>query len=340
VEPTMEAKDPLTSLALDVPYLSVKTRNTFADSIFYDVRSLSAEEQAQLNPLNDREGSVVVVPPSGKGRLRHYRSALRFMHAEGDNIRAIAVAGVGSSVLGTVALARNVADAMGSDVAGVVTGYGMTDLATEALGGWFLFGAADRARMRIEQMVETSRSALGSVLPAAVAGRSPQEVSLGARPGPDVATIVDILMARPKNLILAVGHSKGSLVLDYALEQFVRDLGGDSHPLFNSLHVVTLGAVVDLPEQFEHVKHFMGSLDWFGGLNSRRGLERSTVPKAWHHLNRKLPYHLDAVEVLQGYVHENGLTVSAAVAIEDGSELRERTPAPRERPVAEERSKA
>jgi hypothetical protein len=63
----MEAKDPLTSLALDVPYLSVKTRNTFADSIFYDVRSLSAEEQAQLNPLNDREGSVVVVPPSGKG---------------------------------------------------------------------------------------------------------------------------------------------------------------------------------------------------------------------------------------------------------------------------------
>jgi hypothetical protein len=58
----MEAKDPLTSLALDVPYLSVKTRNTFADSIFYDVRSLSAEEQAQLNPLNDREGSVVVVP--------------------------------------------------------------------------------------------------------------------------------------------------------------------------------------------------------------------------------------------------------------------------------------
>jgi hypothetical protein len=93
----MEAKDPLTSLALDVPYLSVKTRNTFADSIFYDVRSLSAEEQAQLNPLNDREGSVVVVPPSGKGRLRHYRSALRFMHAEGDNIRAIAVAGVRAS---------------------------------------------------------------------------------------------------------------------------------------------------------------------------------------------------------------------------------------------------
>ena len=189
-------------------------------------------------------------------------------------------------------------------------------------------------------MVETSRSALGSALPAAVAGRSPHEVSLGARPGPDVATIVDILMARPKNLILAVGHSKGNLMLDYALEQFVRDLDGGSHPLFNSLHVVTFGAVVDFPKQFEHVKHFMGSLDWFGGLNSRRGLEYSTVPKAWHHLNRKLKYHLDAVEVLQGYVREYGLAGQAAVAVEDGAEPRERTPAPRERPVAEERSKA
>ncbi|MGK5114749.1 hypothetical protein [Geodermatophilus sp. CPCC 205506] len=337
---TMEAKDPLTSLAVDVPYLSVRTRNALADSIFYDVGSLTAEEQGQLSPLNDREGSIVVVPPSGRGRIRHYRSALRFMHVEGDQIRALAVAGVGSSVVGTVALARNVADAMDCDVAGVVTGYGLTDLVAEALGGWFLFGAADRTRMRVEQVVETSRSVLGGVLPAAAVGRNPQAVSLSARPGPDVATILDILVARPKNLNLVVGHSKGSLMLDYAMEQFVRDLDGDSHPLFDSLHVVTLGAVVDFPDQFKHVKQFMGSRDWFGGLNSRRGLERSVVPKAWHHLNRKLPHHLDAVAVLKEYLDENGLTAKAAVAVVDGSKRAEPTPAPRERPAAEEWSKA
>jgi hypothetical protein len=59
--------------------------------------------------------------------------------------------------------------------------------------------------MRVEQVVETSRS----VLPAAAVGRNPQAVSLSARPGPDVATILDMLVAPPKNLNLVVGHSKG-----------------------------------------------------------------------------------------------------------------------------------
>ena len=72
---------------------------------------------------------------------------------EGPTIRAIAVAGVGSSALGTAALARNFADALNTDVAGIVTGYGLSDVMTEAFGGWFAFGAADRIRYTMERIL-------------------------------------------------------------------------------------------------------------------------------------------------------------------------------------------
>jgi len=43
--------------------------------------------------------------------------------------------GVGSSPLGTAALARAVADALDTDVAGIITGYGLSDVMAEALCG-------------------------------------------------------------------------------------------------------------------------------------------------------------------------------------------------------------
>ena len=66
------------------------------------------------------------------------------LEAEGDEVAGVAIAGVGSSVLGTAALARNVADAVGGEIVGLVSGYGVSDLLSEALGGWFFFGAVDQ----------------------------------------------------------------------------------------------------------------------------------------------------------------------------------------------------
>ncbi|MGY1623002.1 hypothetical protein ACI789_12455 [Geodermatophilus sp. SYSU D00965] len=305
----MSTRDPLTAVVADLPFLPLEQRNALVDSLFYDVGGLSAEELAQLSPLTDREGSVVVVPPTGRGAVRHYRTALRFLDAEGDRIRALAVAGVGSSVVGTVALARNVADAIGSDVAGVVTGYGLTDLATEALGGWFLFGAADRARMWLEEWMETTRVTLTGAVPAALAARDLEPLRhLQPVPGLDVATVGDILRAGPPELVLLVGHSKGNLLLDVVLEQFVDDLDGDGHAWFDRLHVVTFGAVVGLPAEVHHVRQYLGSLDVLGRLNSRRGTPRTVVPRAGHHLNRRLPCHLDAVRTLQEYLAGGAVT--------------------------------
>ena len=106
-----------TEFVTSLPFLGYKQRNAVLDSFFYDTASLTVEEKTKLSPLVDREGSIIVVPPSNSDRqIRHYKRALRFMNKEGPTIRAIAVAGVGSSVLGTAALARNIADALDTPV--------------------------------------------------------------------------------------------------------------------------------------------------------------------------------------------------------------------------------
>lgn len=290
-----------------LPLLPLKARNIVLDCIFYDVANLSPDDQFQLLLAPGLKGSIVVVPPSGQGApLRFYDSALAFMTAEGDDIRAISIAGVGSSIYGTVALARNVADAIGMDVAGIVSGYGLSDFLQEAWGGWFFFGALDRIQRAAEDVVQH----LVSLSPDApkrgflnlpFAPFDPGVPGWGIPGDEDSATLGDILLSRPRNLDLLVGHSKGSLIIDNALEQFVYDLSGLNHYLLEKLHIVTLGAVADLPDRFPRVTQIIGGTDWFGGLNSRPDVFRHPWLLSFHHLNRKLPYHLDAVEALRTF---------------------------------------
>jgi hypothetical protein len=240
-----------TEFAASLPFLSFKQRNAILDNFFYDTGSLTAEEKAKLSPLVEREGSIIVVPPRNSDRqIRHYKRALRFMNKEGPTIRAIAVAGVGSSALGTAALARNIADVLDTDVAGIITGYGLSDVMTEALGGWFVFGAADRIRYAMEKALERMRS----TMPAdnAANGNEALWFDRSSVPGDnDVSTLSEILLAGPPELEYLVTHSKGSLVASYALQQYVEDLEGDDSPLFKRLRITTLGAVVGLPAMFK-----------------------------------------------------------------------------------------
>ena len=277
----------LTEFATSLPFLGYKQRNAVLDNFFYDTTRLTLEERAKLTPLADREGSIIVVPPSNSDReIRHYPRALRFMTKEGLSIRAIAVAGVGSSALGTAALARSIADALDADVAGIVTGYGLSDMMSEALGGWFAFGAADRIRHTMER-------AFARMRPAALAD--------SVTPGSDAAaTLAEILLAAPPKLDTLVAHSKGSLIVAHALQRYVDDLEGDDSPLFKRLHIVTLGAVVGVPAEFKHVKQYLGAYDWFGGANSSLGVKHERVPGVSHHLNPGFPYHMRVAPLLNG----------------------------------------
>jgi hypothetical protein len=275
-----------TEFAASLPFFGYKQRNAVLDNIFYDTARLTLEERAKLTPLADREGSIIVVPPSNSDReIRHYKRALRFMTKEGPAIRAIAIAGVGSSALGTAALARSIADALDTDVAGIVTGYGLSDVMSEAVGGWFAFGAADRIRYSMETFFGRMRP---SVAPGITAGRDAS------------ATLCEILLAGPPRLDTLVAHSKGALVAAHGLQHYVEDLRGDDSPLFKRLNIITLGAVVGLPAQFKAVKQYLGAYDWFGGANSSLGVVHERIPGVSHHLNPSFPYHMSVAPLLNG----------------------------------------
>src|SRR3954454_716461 len=125
-----DAMNPIESNMLPFNIL-FKARNQAIDIIFYDVSSLTFDEWMSLTPWVDRKGKIIVVSPSesvapgGKVQsIRHYESSDEFLRSEDwKTVAAVAVAGVGSSVCGTAAMARNVADAVGGDVAGIVSGY-------------------------------------------------------------------------------------------------------------------------------------------------------------------------------------------------------------------------
>lgn len=274
-------------------------RNTLLDKAFYDVGKLSAAELGELDALGrDGEGAILVMEPAGSSRpLRHYPNAGAYLASPDRDTKALVVAGVGSSAIGTAALARNVADAYGHAVAGVVTGFGLSDLMTEALGGWFFYGALDRLRAGLRRAIAQMESWKAASTPATRG--APATRSLGFD---DLLTLGQVLAAAPDGLRLVVGHSKGCLLLDAVLEQLATTRPTD--PLWDRLHVATLGAVVDLPPAVRHAHQFLGSLDWFGGLNSRRDVPHTRIAGAWHHLNTSAatPFHMDAEAVLREHV--------------------------------------
>jgi hypothetical protein len=118
-------------------------------------------------------------------------------------------------------------------------------------------------------------------------------------------------------LRLLVGHSKGNLLISSALNHMCRELQGPEGSTtegpadpFNSLVVVTLGAVVGLPTALikkENQYQFLGTLDLLGRLNSRSiagdiPAEAIRVDGAAHHLNTTIPAYLDVRKVLPKYL--------------------------------------
>lgn len=292
----------------------VQSRNVYFDRIFYDIESLSPEEQRCIFAFSDHEGAIVVVPPRDAGRtIRYYKDTTDMLRAEKGAIGGVAVAGVGSSILGTCALARNVADTYDVDIAGIISGYGAADLITEAMGGWLFYGYTDRFRHTLEIMVENAANFFFEPM-MKFAGASLGDFHDVRRSGIprelDSGTLTDILRAEPENMEILVGHSKGALLIDFVLEEFVQRLAGQRHRYYDNLQVVTVSAVVGLPRHFKRTCQIMGALDWFGKMNSLPDLlddpDPATQPKfiedAQHHLNTQREHCLKLVDALGTHV--------------------------------------
>ena len=271
-----------------------RRRNAVLDAIFYDLKVIEPAEAAGLAPWLAREGALLIVPPSGAGKLRLCRNIEDFAQAGGAGTRILAVAGVGSSALGTAAFARNVADAFGEPVAALVSGYGLADLLTEALGGWFWFGTLNRMRHAFEQVDDLTR---GTVFDVSLA--APPNV---ARASLDTRTLCALLTDRRFRFALLTGHSKGNLVISEALYA-LRAADADNH--LRDVGIVTISAAIAMPQRYRRVIDVMGEADWFGAINSNAAIDVEYRPRnAWHHTNTELLCHLPVREVMSALRRE------------------------------------
>lgn len=284
-----EAKSPWREGVLE----GFRRRNAWLDALFYDVGVVKPEEAAQLAPWLAREGALLIVPPTGAGSLQLCSDADDFDRRGGPDVRILSVAGVGSSALGSAAFARNVADAFDEPVATVVSGYGLSDLVTEALGGWFWFGQLNQWRHHFEQLDDPWRADLNK---ASLATSQAVSKRLAGK-SLDTRTVSALLLDKRFSFSLLTGHSKGNLVLSEALY----GLGDAAAPaVSDSMQIVTVSAIVAMPARFGKPIDVMGQVDWFGRLNSRQTLQAEVQPDmAWHHTNTQLPFHLPVQKVFE-----------------------------------------
>ncbi|MDR6951487.1 hypothetical protein J2X65_000835 [Ancylobacter sp. 3268] len=287
-----------------------RKRNTALDSFFYDVKTLSPEEAQALGRLGVLEGSLVLVPPSGMGEVSLWPTLDALAAAGGTTATSLCIAGVGSSALGSAAFARNVADATGKPALAVVSGYGMSDLITEALGGWFWFGGVNQARHAFEAL-EAHR------LPAPVAqtGAASAETSAASLDkvtrnpaiSRDTQVAFALLCDQRFDFQVLTGHSKGNLVMSEALYAFVRWSEAEQRPIRSDRLIVTFSATIAVPPAFTNVIDVIGGADPLGRLNSRWDIP---VDKraGWsgHHTNTEILGHLPVTALLREILAEQG----------------------------------
>jgi hypothetical protein len=270
--------------------------NELADEYFYNVNE--EDKEAVHEQIKEAgvviAGSVVYVVPNETPKF--FPDVYAFLTSAGkesEKVRALCVPGVGSSVLGAVGLARDIALARKVPVAGVVAGYGLRELVNDSLGGAFYFREINELEFALENMRRSFSTLVSGfdLLPTIETYDS-----LGG--GATVLSMKALLRDRRlPNLEFLVGHSKGNLVLSGALGELVCE--NAPIEILKQVKIVLLSAVCALPKVGKEQVQIIGALDPLGWGNSRFGIVPDRiVPNAAHHLNREIPLYLDAVSEL------------------------------------------
>lgn len=268
------------------PLYAYRMRNHALDAAFYDVGALSPDTIDRLHTVPFSEGGILTVHPGRHDRLTFHPTPAEFRRMGIGRPRAIAVAGVGSSAVGTAAFAKNVAQALGAPVAGVVSGYGMKDVLWEALGGWFWFRSLNQLR----------RGAETNGKPFTGNGHT---FDWADRFSPDTTSLTALFSAEEPLFDVIVGHSKGNLSIAEALYQAEERAPTQAEALLRHAHIITISAAIYMPDDSRKVTDIIGALDWFGRMNSHPDVAPDiVVPNAWHHTNTELTAHLNVTEAI------------------------------------------
>ncbi len=282
--------------------------NTSLDRVFYDVNSLTAGERDLLATYDGPEGAIVIVHPGAAAREIEIVAPAAFVAAQstdrGPAVDTVVVAGVGSSALGTAALARDVADFTQRPVAGIVSGMGVADVIAEAAGGWFVFVARNTVRDALARVFDALHLRDHVRDDATHRAMEDHFDQLGLTRdrfifgSPDSAALLFLLTTLGGRIRLLVGHSKGNYSIENALEGCVEAQRATGIVIDPALCVVTLGAVARFPDHFTNVHQFLGTIDLLGLLNSQPLVKRERIPGAWHSTNEALRGHLSVAETL------------------------------------------
>ncbi len=238
----------------------------YGDLLYYDVGSLTPAELSAVSPKRFGRGALVVYH---RGRVYTGERA----HALALRAGVVAMTGVGSSVYGTLAFAKQISQATGQTVAGIVTGRGgSAGVLQDGPEGYFISRVANAARQsygaHVRGLVARLRSPLdpiqldplkkgNALLAAALQRRDPEQLEAASD------SLISLLEAgaRPRFL---VGHSKGAMDLANALLKLEEQ---DRLGLARDAAVVSLGMPVLLPGGVPG-RHYLGSADALGKLNA------------------------------------------------------------------------
>jgi len=297
--------DPLRNEPGNVP-LPILFRNVLFDTVFYDTFNLNTPEKLQLlsQAFLYEEGGMLVVHPAEAEKPIEYFSLSDDLLKAYPSLDTVVLPGVGSSAIGAAALARQIANITNRPAVAIITGYGCADMISEALGGWFDFGLANRVRCMIAGWKRwTGLTATPTLKELCDKYKIKSTTFLVDEP--ESNTLLNIMLRHADKLNLIVGHSKGALNVQNALFAFV-DQTKFTPEAYTKLAVVTFGCGVELPESISNVHQFVGTWDLLGTYNTPIS-ERDCPTLSWidhkgHNLCSHNWLHMDVEGLLRAHL--------------------------------------
>ena len=201
----------------------------------------------------------------------------------------MSVTGVGSSALGSVAFAWDISAALGEPVAAVVPGYGVADVVSQGLGGFYGFEGYDLMQTAMQNFLASFAPALaliGKELARSTPGHAFAKTGAPVfRHGSAASDDVHGILAQVPGITRVIGHSKGALAIENALRSLpaARTEG---------LTVLTFGAVIAEERPQAKYAQYLGLIDALGTANSL-GRTPEHRPFAEHTTNTMLPFNLE-----------------------------------------------
>ena len=288
-----------------------RTFNSTLDVAFYDVPTLVTELRERgeavegqggasegaavldLGALANPEGALLVVDAARAPFVQRFDDVPTYLawHATATvKPTTVSITGVGSSALGSAALAWDTSKALAAPVLAIVPGYGVADALLQGLGGWFGFGLHDalRTKSRLQdtlafmtpQLATVGRNLVGSLPDTRRINGAPV-----FRTGCGSSDVLHALMGEIE-IKCVVGHSKGALAIANALR-------GLDPAETAGLRIVTLGCPI--PEEIAGATYHqcLGLFDALGLANAW-----GNTPDQWtasdHSTNTSLPLSMDA----------------------------------------------